>query len=132
MTGGSPQTTSPTRGFNVKSMVFNGVDLNAFDIGGQQSLRIYWANYYPKTNGIVWVIDSTDRRRMFETGLELVALLKEPKLEGKPLLILANKQDLATAMIASEVYLCSNYRFQMNLSCIKSEIGIGISKIVQQ
>lgn len=40
---------------------------------------------------------------MYETGLELAALLQNEKLAGIPVLILANKQDLATAMPADEI-----------------------------
>lgn len=54
-------------------------------------------------NGIVWVIDSSDSRRLEETGYELSALLDEEKLAGVPLLILANKQDLATAKRPDEI-----------------------------
>ena len=38
------------------------------------------------------MIDSSDRRRMDETGYELQELLDEDKLSGIPLLIFANKQ----------------------------------------
>ena len=40
---------------------------------------------------------------MEETALELGQLLCEEKLEGVPLLILANKQDLISAMSAEEI-----------------------------
>ena len=40
---------------------------------------------------------------MYETGLELAALLENDKINGIPLLILANKQDLITAMKADEI-----------------------------
>ena len=40
---------------------------------------------------------------MGETGVELGQLLEEEKLDGIPLLIFANKQDLLNALPASEV-----------------------------
>ena len=40
---------------------------------------------------------------MEETGLELAQLLCEEKLEGVPLLIFANKQDLISALSAEEI-----------------------------
>ena len=49
------------------------------------------------------MIDSADRRRMEETGVELTQLLEEDKLSGVPILIFANKQDLLNALPASEV-----------------------------
>lgn len=42
---------------------------------------------------------------MYETGLELAALLQDDKVPGVPLLIFANKQDLKTAMNADEITL---------------------------
>ena len=49
------------------------------------------------------MIDSSDRRRMEETGVELQQLLEEEKLAGVPLLIFANKQDLLSALSPSEL-----------------------------
>ena len=51
----------------------------------------------------VYVIDSADRRRIEETGLELNALIEEEKLAGIPVLILANKQDLINAMTPKDI-----------------------------
>lgn len=94
---------SPTRGFARKQLQYSGFDFTIFDVGGQTSLRCHWCDYYAKTSGIVWVIDSTDRRRMFETGLELRTVLEDENLSGVPLLICANKQDMMTAMKADEI-----------------------------
>jgi GTPase SAR1 family protein len=44
------------------------------------------------THRQIFVIDSADRRRMEECGLELQQLLDEEKLTGIPILIIANKQ----------------------------------------
>ncbi len=73
------------------------------DIGGQKSIRPYWRNYFGQTDAIIYVIDSADRRRMEETGLELSQLLEEEKLAGVPLLIFANKQDLLNALAPAEL-----------------------------
>lgn len=70
----------------------DGFKLNVWDIGGQKTIRPYWANYYDNTDALVFVIDSTDVERLEEAGLELNLLLEEAKLSGKPLLIFANKQ----------------------------------------
>uniref|UniRef100_A0A915A9P2 ADP-ribosylation factor-like protein 3 n=1 Tax=Parascaris univalens TaxID=6257 RepID=A0A915A9P2_PARUN len=51
----------------------------------------------------IYVIDSSDRKRFDETGLELLELLEEEKLKSVPVLIYANKQDLVTAAKASEI-----------------------------
>jgi ADP-ribosylation factor-like protein 3 len=49
------------------------------------------------------VIDSADTRRLEETGIELNFLLEEEKLTGVPVLVFANKQDLAIAATPKEV-----------------------------
>jgi len=93
----------PTQGFNIKSLAQEGFKLNVWDIGGQKAIRPYWKNYYDNTDALVYVIDSADRRRMEETGVELNSLIEEEKLSGIPVLIFANKQDLISAMTAQEI-----------------------------
>ena len=53
------------------------------------------------------MIDSTDSKRLEETGVELANLLHEEKLQAVPLLVFANKQDLMFAMDPDEVILFS-------------------------
>jgi len=93
----------PTQGFNIKSLVHEGFKLNVWDIGGQKTIRPYWSNYFESSDALVYVIDSSDRRRLEESGQELAELLAEDKLGGVPLLIFANKQDLLQACPADEV-----------------------------
>ncbi|CAK8688770.1 ADP-ribosylation factor-like protein 3 [Clavelina lepadiformis] len=94
---------TPTQGFNVKSVNSSGFKLNVWDIGGQRRIRPYWRNYFENSDVLIYVIDSTDRKRMEETGLELEELLADEKLSGVPLLVFANKQDLLQAAPASEI-----------------------------
>ena len=96
-------TITPTQGFNIKSLVHDGFKLNVWDIGGQRSIRPYWRNYFDQTDALVYVIDSADRKRLEESGDELVQLLEEDKMNGVPLLVLANKQDLINATPATEI-----------------------------
>jgi len=93
----------PTQGFNIKSLMHDGFKLNVWDIGGQKSIRPYWRNYYDSTDALIYVVDSADKRRLEETGIELGQLLEEDKLSGVAVLIYANKQDLMNAQEASEI-----------------------------
>ncbi|KAE9555661.1 hypothetical protein FO519_001132 [Halicephalobus sp. NKZ332] len=100
---------TPTQGFNIKSVISDDIKLNVWDIGGQRKIRPYWKNYFDNTDVLlrhnfqIYVIDSTDRKRFDETSLELYELLDEDKLRAVPILIFANKQDLATAAKANEI-----------------------------
>ncbi len=51
--------------------------LNVWDVGGQKSLRSYWRNYFESTDGLIWVVDSADKRRLDDCRSELAALLVE-------------------------------------------------------
>merc|ERR1712154_205605 len=93
----------PTQGFNIKSVLHEGFKLNVWDIGGQKSIRPYWSNYFESSDALVYVIDSSDERRLEESGQELKELLAEDKLASIPLLVFANKQDLLQAMSADEI-----------------------------
>lgn len=48
-------------------------------------------------------VDSSDRKRMSESTGEFNELLKDEKLKNVPIIVLANKQDLSSAMKSSEV-----------------------------
>ena len=70
-------TISPTLGFNIKTLEHNGYSLNIWDVGGQKSLRSYWRNYFETTDGLIWVVDSADKRRLEDCKKELHQLLQE-------------------------------------------------------
>ncbi|XP_018571979.1 ADP-ribosylation factor-like protein 2 [Anoplophora glabripennis] len=96
-------TISPTLGFNIKTLEHRGFKLNMWDVGGQKSLRSYWRNYFECTDGLIWVVDSADKRRLEDCRNELHVLLQEERLSGATLLIFANKQDLPGACSAEEL-----------------------------
>lgn len=62
-----------------------------WDIGGQKAIRPYWKNYFERTNGIVFVVDSSDEERIEEAVAEFKELMAEEALAGLPLLVFANK-----------------------------------------
>ena len=66
--------------FRVKIRMFFYISrfkLNIWDVGGQKSLRSYWRNYFESTDGLMWVVDSADRRRLMDCKQELHSLLLE-------------------------------------------------------
>jgi GTPase SAR1 family protein len=44
-----PSETSPTPGFNVKTIHLDSFKFNVYDIGGQREVPQYWDNYYKNT-----------------------------------------------------------------------------------
>ena len=96
--GETDQNVVPTHGFNIKNYEMGNNILHVWDIGGQKALRNYWPTFVDDAEGIIFVIDSADEKRLEESGTELINLLEEPELVDVPIVILANKQDLTHSM----------------------------------
>ncbi|CAD7704014.1 unnamed protein product, partial [Ostreobium quekettii] len=69
----------------------------------QRSSLLDRRNYFDSTDAMIYVIDSSDRKRIGECCTELANLLEDDKLQGVPLLVMANKQDLINSLLADEV-----------------------------
>ncbi|KAH8848259.1 ADP-ribosylation factor-like protein 2 [Pyricularia oryzae] len=96
-------TVSPTLGFIIKTIDYEGYKLNIWDVGGQKTLRSYWRNYFEKTDALIWVVDATDRLRVEDCRVELHGLLQEERLSGASLLVFANKTDVNGCMQKDEI-----------------------------
>ena len=95
---GEVKVTVPTLGFNVESVKYENITFQMWDLGGQSEIRPFWRCYFPKTNAIVFVIDSSDKERIDIAKQELFLLMQEDDLKGVPIAILANKQDINGAL----------------------------------
>ena len=102
--GASIDTIEPTLGFSIQTLQHaTGYTLHVWDVGGQKSLRAYWRNYFEATDGLIFVVDSTDSRRLQDCRESLCSLLAEERLAGATLLILCNKQDQTGALSEEEL-----------------------------
>ena len=93
--------TVPTVGLNVEQITYKDMTLTLWDVGGQA--RKLWKHYYDKVDGVIMVIDSADSDRMKIVKDELSKIVIEPGLETVPILVLANKQDLDSALSKAEI-----------------------------
>ncbi|CAG8983777.1 hypothetical protein HYALB_00010417 [Hymenoscyphus albidus] len=101
--GEDVNSVSPTLGFIIKTIDYEGYKLNIWDVGGQKTLRSYWRNYFEKTDALIWVVDATDRLRIDDCREELHNLLQEERLSGASLLVFANKTDVNGCMNEVEI-----------------------------
>jgi ADP-ribosylation factor-like protein 1 len=60
--------------------------------GGQTSIRPYWRCYFPNTQAVIYVVDSSDIERMSTAKDEFHSILEEEELKDAVVLIYANKQ----------------------------------------
>ena len=90
----------PTIGFNVETVEFKNIKFNVWDVGGQDKIRTLWRHYYPNTQGLIFVVDRSDRGRVDLAREELHKMLAEEDLKDAVLLVFANKQDLGVMSVA--------------------------------
>jgi len=96
-------TTIPTIGFNVETVEYRNISFTVWDVGGQDRIRPLWRFYYQGTQGLVYVVDSSDRDRIEDAREELTRILENEEMRDAALLVFANKQDLPNAMPGAEV-----------------------------
>ncbi|XP_053689976.1 ADP-ribosylation factor-like protein 6 [Sabethes cyaneus] len=104
----------PTVGFSVERFQNQGVFFTAFDMSGATRYRSLWEHHFKSCQGIVFVIDSSDRMRLVVVKDELEILLQHPDIANRrvPVLFFANKMDCSDA-----------------LSSVKIAAGLGLEKI---
>lgn len=91
-------TTIPTVGFNVESVTYKNVKFNVWDVGGQDKIRPLWRHYYSGTQGLIFVVDSSDTARLEEARSELHKIINDREMKDALLLVFANKQDIQGRM----------------------------------
>ena len=132
---GAPE--GPTQGFNIKTLSLEGRSAKLCDLGGQRSLREYWQDYYQNTDCLMYVVDSSDQRRLEEAHESFKDVLAG--VPNVPVLVFANKQDLATAKDPSvvaevlELIDCRDRKWQIQGCSAKTGDGLeaGVQWIMQ-
>ena len=66
-------------------------------------IRPLWRSYTRCTDGIIFVVDSAEEERLDEAKVELWRTMKYQDNKDIPLLVLANKQDLQSALSAADI-----------------------------
>ena len=101
--GGSLVPTVPTIGVDLEEVQVRNVNVKVWDLSGQLKLRNTWKYYYESVNGIIFVIDASNRDTLGEVRDTLHQVMAETADTKIPILIFANKQDLEGALAYSEV-----------------------------
>ncbi|XP_060716859.1 ADP-ribosylation factor-like protein 13B isoform X2 [Tachysurus vachellii] len=101
--GECPLDVAPTVGFSKVDLKQGRFEVTIFDLGGGKRIRGIWKNYYSESYGVVFVVDSSDVQRIQETRETMAEVLRHPRIAGKPVLVLANKQDRDGAMAEADI-----------------------------
>lgn len=84
-------------------MTYKNTKFNVWDVGGQDKIRPLWRHYFSGTQGLIFVIDSSDRERIDEARTELARIIQDREMKDALLLVFANKQDVQGCMYMGEV-----------------------------
>ncbi|PRP75260.1 ADP-ribosylation factor 2-like [Planoprotostelium fungivorum] len=79
----------------------NNVRMIMWDIGGEHTAWVWFSKrILEDVDGVVFVVDAADEAHLEEAKTELNRLLNVGQFKGAPVLVLANKMDLASASTA--------------------------------
>lgn len=133
--------TNPTIGFNVEMIELEkSLALTVWDVGGQEKMRSVWGDYCEHTDGLVYVVDSTDRERLDASRREFELILKNEHIKNVPVVLLANKQDIPGALTAEDITrmfkvkkLCCNRNWYVQPCCAITGDGLaeGFRKLTE-
>lgn len=94
----------PTPVFNVETVrPTKDLRFKIWDVSGKEHIRPLWKAYARHTDAIIFVVDSANEERMDEAKEELFNLVNCAQINGAPILVFANKQDLPNASAPMEV-----------------------------
>lgn len=106
----------PTQGSKLSMAEIGKRAYSIWEVGGGEKYRKSWTHFVQDTNLVMFVVDSTDKKRFQLASSELKNILADERLNGIPLIVVANKQDLPGAVEALELFktldlstICSNH-----------------------
>jgi GTP-binding protein SAR1 len=106
------KTFTPTVHPGHQEVIIGSITFQATDLGGHETARRIWGDYFANVDGVFFIVDAADRSRFPEANEELGKLLNEPGLREVPFVILGNKIDIPTA--ASEDELRQTFNLHTN------------------
>ncbi|KAG6542467.1 hypothetical protein Mapa_016157 [Marchantia paleacea] len=87
----------------IEEIHHKNVKFRVWDVDGSQRARSAWRFLVDSTDGLVFVVDSLDRERIDEAAEEFQSIVKDKSLRNSAILVLANKQDMKTALSPVDV-----------------------------
>eukprot|EP00922_Rhytidocystis_sp_ex-Travisia-forbesii_P054061 GHVS01080206.1.p1 GENE.GHVS01080206.1~~GHVS01080206.1.p1 ORF type:complete len:193 (+),score=28.06 GHVS01080206.1:146-724(+) len=93
----------PTLHPHSEELLVGKLRLKTYDLGGHETARRIWKDYFAAVDAIVFMVDATDRDRFNEAREELNHLLESQELSNIPFVVLGNKIDKPQAASEEEL-----------------------------
>ncbi|CAD8182086.1 unnamed protein product [Paramecium octaurelia] len=125
-------------GYQQKKLETKSFNIFTWNIQGPNGVRLIWKHFYETSQALVLVVDLTDKERMEEIKEWLEYCLIDNKKNQLPLLIYANKIDLAQISfndLVSELKFekfSNNWHLQPCCAITREGIEDGFTWILQQ
>ncbi|CRG98963.1 small GTP-binding protein sar1 [Plasmodium relictum] len=115
----------PTLHPHSEELVVGKIRFKTFDLGGHETARRIWKDYFAAVDAVVFMIDTTDRSRFDEAREELKQLLETEELSNVPFVVLGNKIDKPDAASEDELRQHLNLFSNMTISGnVKGNSGV--------
>eukprot|EP00928_Gymnodinium_smaydae_P022693 TRINITY_DN1897_c0_g1_i3.p1 TRINITY_DN1897_c0_g1~~TRINITY_DN1897_c0_g1_i3.p1 ORF type:complete len:194 (-),score=68.74 TRINITY_DN1897_c0_g1_i3:122-703(-) len=93
----------PTLHPHSEELMIKNIRFRTYDLGGHETARRIWKDYFATVDGIIFIVDAADRTRFQEAREELSGLLNEQSLSSVPFVVLGNKIDIPVAASEDEL-----------------------------
>ena len=99
---GTHKETIPTMGVNREVIDLPKLQMDIYDLGGQEDFRGLWGEINEKADGLIYVVDSSDFARFEETKEIFYNIISSQINQLIPVMILLNKADLENRITRPE------------------------------
>ena len=121
----------PTPGVDFHELQLNSSTFYIYDCGGISRYRTQWPYYISMSDGVVFVIDRTDKERMGRVQEEIANVLEQCQEMQIPLLILINKSDVTTSLTTEDflkITKADMYDVEYEIKECSAKTGDGIQE----
>ena len=74
-------------GYEPYDLTMNKTKLKLFDLGGGARVRDIWRHYFAESFGFIYLIDTSNRKRLVESKEVFTKFLENERVFSKPILM---------------------------------------------